>query len=93
MRHVSCGSESCLSAGRVPTLSSHAQRLPVGLKHKKTLPGLPTQPGSPVPNGHTHVSKVGDARAIMGLQDMQADGAFNACKACIQAATVLRWHY
>jgi hypothetical protein len=33
-----------------------------------------------VPNAHTYVSKVANARVIMGLQDMRAGNTFSACK-------------
>jgi hypothetical protein len=55
---------------------------------KKSLAGLPTQPGSPIPNACTHVPKAADARVIIGLQDMRADDTFKAYKTCEHVATV-----
>jgi hypothetical protein len=49
---------------------------------KKSLAGLPVQLGINVPNACSHVSKVPDIRAIMGLQDIRAYNIFNACKTC-----------
>jgi hypothetical protein len=46
---------------------------------------------SHVPNAHAHVSMALDVRAIMRMQNMRADNAFNACKTCGQAATVRLW--
>jgi hypothetical protein len=36
----------------------------------------------------THVSKVPDVRASIGLQDVRAGNAFNACKTYKHASTV-----
>jgi hypothetical protein len=69
--HVSCGSGSCLSVGRA--LCCHASYGPLwaaGLKHKKSLAGLPVQLDPRVPNKRTHVFKAPDVRAIMALQDV-----------------------
>jgi hypothetical protein len=55
---------------------------------KKSLAGLPVQLGSRVSKAHAHVFKAPDARAIMGLQDVQVGGVFNAYKMCRQAAIV-----
>jgi hypothetical protein len=55
---------------------------------KKILAGLPLQLGLHVPNAHVHISKAPDARAIMGLQDVRACSAVNACKMCKYVATV-----
>jgi hypothetical protein len=55
---------------------------------KKSLAILPMQQGSPDPNAWAHISKVSDARAIKGLQDVWADIAVHASKTCKQAATV-----
>jgi phosphomannomutase len=41
---------------------------------------------------HALVFKTSDVRAIMGLQDVRADNAVNAGKACGQSATV-QLHY
>jgi hypothetical protein len=46
---------------------SHGSQLVVGLKYKKGLAGLPMQLSSRVSKTRTYVSKVPDARAIMGL--------------------------
>jgi hypothetical protein len=55
---------------------------------KKSLADLPMQLGSWVSKAHMHVSKVADARAIMGLQDMRAGDISNACKTCEHVAIV-----
>jgi hypothetical protein len=55
---------------------------------KKGLADLPMQLGSRVSKPCAHVPNVPDARAIMGLQDVQASGTIIACKTCGQAATV-----
>jgi hypothetical protein len=55
---------------------------------KKNLAGLPVQLGSHVLNARTHVFKALDVRVIMGLQYVQTDNTFNACKTCGHAATV-----
>jgi hypothetical protein len=49
---------------------------------------MPVQLDTHVPNERAHVSKVLDARAIMGLQDVRAGSAVNACKACGHIAIV-----
>jgi hypothetical protein len=53
---------------------------------KKSLVGLLVHKVSPVPNTRRHVSKEPDVRAIMGLQDMRASTAVNACKTCCYSA-------
>jgi hypothetical protein len=55
---------------------------------KKSLVDLPVQLGSHVSNTRTLVSMVPDVRAVMGLQDVRAGSAVNACKTCGHAATV-----
>jgi hypothetical protein len=45
---------------------------------KKSLADLPVQLASHVPNARTHVSKVLDVKAIMGLQDVRAGSVINA---------------
>jgi hypothetical protein len=56
---------------------------------KKSLTGLPMQQGSQILNARSHISKAPNVKAIMGLQDMWVCHAFNACKICEQAATML----
>jgi hypothetical protein len=88
--HMSHGSRSCLPAGRAP--SSHASSDPlwaVGLKHEEK-PSRPACAAGLACSQRTHVSKVPDVRAIMSLQDMQADTAASACKMWGQTATVQR---
>jgi hypothetical protein len=88
--HTSYGSESRLLA----EVGSCAATCPTGLygsrasSIKKSLAGLPVQSGTPVPNARAHVSKVPHVRAIMRLQDMQADSVVSTCKMCGHAATV-----
>jgi hypothetical protein len=60
---------------------------------KKSLGGLPTQLGSPVPNARVHVPKAVGVRATMGLQDMQAGDVVKTCKTCGYVATVQRQRY
>jgi hypothetical protein len=60
---------------------------------KKSLGGLPTQLGSPVPNARVHVPKAVGVRATMGLQDMQAGDVVKTCKMCGYVATVQRQRY
>jgi hypothetical protein len=55
---------------------------------KKSLADLPVQLGMHILSARAHVSKALDVRAIMGLQDVRAGSAVNACKVCGQAATV-----
>jgi hypothetical protein len=55
---------------------------------KKSLAGLPVRLDPCVPNVHAHISKTLDVRAIMGLQDVRAGSAVNACKICGQVATI-----
>jgi hypothetical protein len=57
---------------------------------KKGLAGLLTQSGSPIPNAHTHISKTAGVMAIMGLQDVRADGAVKTYKTYREAAIVRR---
>jgi hypothetical protein len=49
---------------------------------------MPVQSGTHVSNAHTHVSKVPDVRAFIGMQDVWACSIVNAYKACRHAATV-----
>jgi hypothetical protein len=55
------------------------------------------QLGTYVPNARAQVSKALDIRVIMGLQDVRAGSAVNACKTCRQgsynATTVQLQHY
>jgi hypothetical protein len=60
----------------------------LNIRMKKSLVRLPMHQGSLVPNARTHVSKTPDVRAIMGLQNICAGSAVNACKTCGHAATV-----
>jgi hypothetical protein len=55
---------------------------------KKSLVVLLVQLGTHVPNARAHVSKSPNIRAIMGLQDVRAGSAANACKACRHVATM-----
>jgi hypothetical protein len=61
---------------------------PQDARIKRNLVGLPMHLGLRVTEACTHVSMTPDVRAMMGLQDMLAGGAFNACKTCRHAATV-----
>jgi hypothetical protein len=49
---------------------------------KKSLASLSVQLGTHVPNARGPVSKAADVRAIIGLQDMHAGCAVNACRTC-----------
>jgi hypothetical protein len=64
---------------------------------KKSLAVIPMQLGTYVPNARAQVFKALDIRVIMGLQDVRAGSAVNACKTCRQgsynATTVQRQHY
>jgi hypothetical protein len=55
---------------------------------KKGLAGVTMQLGSCVSKARAHVFKALDAKAIMGLQDVQAGGVINACKTCGQVTTI-----
>jgi hypothetical protein len=63
-----------------------------GLKHKKSLTGMPVQLGAYAPNARTSVSKASDVKVIMGLQDVRSGSAVNAYKTCKHVAIVHRWH-
>jgi hypothetical protein len=56
---------------------------------KKSLPGLPVQLGTHVPNARVRVFSAPHVRFIMRLQDVQADSVVNTCKACRHASTAL----
>jgi hypothetical protein len=87
---MSYGSESHLSTelGSSAAMCLMALYGPRTSSIKKSLAGLPVQLGMHIPNARTYVSNAPDIRVIMGLQDVRADNTVNACKACIQAATV-----
>jgi hypothetical protein len=62
----------------------------VGLRYiKRGLDSLPKQIGSRVSKPRAHVPYASNARAIMGLQDVQIGDVIITCKMCGQAATVL----
>jgi hypothetical protein len=61
---------------------------PCALNIKKSLASLSVRLGPRVPNSRTHVCKASDVMTIMGLQDVRADSAVNACKTCEHAITV-----
>jgi hypothetical protein len=46
------------------------------------------QLGTHVPNACAYVSKAPHVRAIIRLQDMQADSVVNTCKACRHTSTL-----
>jgi hypothetical protein len=75
---VGSGATMCLTAPCGPPASSI----------KKSLAGLPVQLGTHIPNARVHISNAHDVRAIMGLQDVRAGNALNACKACKLVATM-----
>jgi hypothetical protein len=75
--------------GRAPTLPCVLQLCgPHTSRIKKVLDGLPMRLDSRVSMACLQVSKACDIRAIMGLQDVRAGSAVNACKACRQVATM-----
>jgi hypothetical protein len=75
------GSDAAIACPAVPCR-------PCALNIKKSLAGLFVRLGPRVPNSRTHVCKASDVMTIMGLQDVRADSAVNACKTCEHAATV-----
>jgi hypothetical protein len=82
VRRLSCGSGSCLPAERAPSYNVPCDPLwAMDYSIKKSLVGMSVQLGSIVHNARAHVSKTPDAR-VMGLQDVWACNAFNACKTC-----------
>jgi hypothetical protein len=89
-RHVSYGSEPHFSTGKGSGAATHPA-VPYGphtSSIKKGLASLPIQLGSRVSKACTHVPKAPDARAIMGLQDVQAGNVINASKTSGYTATV-----
>jgi hypothetical protein len=54
---------------------------------------MPVQLGTHVPNACAHIFKAPHIRAIMRLQDVQADSVVNTCNTCGQATTVHHRHY
>jgi hypothetical protein len=75
-----------LRAVLCPTVSCE----PRASRIKKRLAGLPMQLDPHAPNARARVSKA--PRATMGLQDMRAGSAVNACKTCRQTGTWQRYH-
>jgi hypothetical protein len=59
---------------------------------EKSLASLPVQLYLRVSNARARVFKVPNVWVILGLHDMWASSAFNACKTCEHVATVQRQH-
>jgi hypothetical protein len=91
MSHVAPGPTSLLRGLRAAThhavmCGSQASSI------EKSLAGLPAQLYLLVPNARAQVFKVPNVWVILGLQDMWAGSAVNACKTYGHVATVQHQH-